>query len=307
MYEENWNEIVEAFRKNYNKTEDFVQNSWEFLCKLCFGYSSCNIESQYSVKMGTGIKKSDIVIKNEKEILLVIELKKHDLTPEKNKAQLFSYLNQLKVNIGILVCDNIYLYDYDYTVQGDKHFVAKISFKKYNPDGVKFVELFSKNNFDKEKIKEFIKDVAQKNEEELKRKKEEMNTRNKSQDNEERQSGKDFTEYKVNGVYAGGKGKTVYSVVELYVKNHPGISFGELNLVFADSKIKEGTKQIIRKWEDVKDWRRFDKKPLILQGGQEVAISNQWGVNKNQGGKGANWQYFLDLAEEIDINVEPIG
>lgn len=123
------------------------------------------------------------------------------------------------------------------------------------------------------------------------------------------QSGKDYTKYNVNGVYAGGKGKTVYTVVKEYVDKHPEISFKELNLVFADSKIKVGVKKIIRKIEDVNlehRWR-FENKTLILQDGQEVAISNQWGVNRNQGGKGANWQYFLDLAEEIGIKVEAIG
>ncbi len=120
-------------------------------------------------------------------------------------------------------------------------------------------------------------------------------------------SKRDYTQYKVNGVFAGGKGKTVYKVVKLYVDSHPDLSFVNLQIVFSDSKIKAGTKQIIRKWEEVKDWRRFSKQPLVLHDGQKVAISNQWGVNKNQGGKGANWAYFLDLARDLGIEVEPIS
>ncbi len=178
-YEEAWNDIVEQYSRNRNKNEDVIQNSWNMLFKYCFGYSFDEIIEQQNVKMGTSTKYADIVIKENNVTQFVVELKKHDLSKDKNQAQLFSYLSQLKVNIGILVCDNIYIFDYDFTAQGDKHNVAAISFEKNNQDGTRFVELFSKENFDREKIRAFIKEVQKKNEEEMKGKNESKLQNNK--------------------------------------------------------------------------------------------------------------------------------
>lgn len=151
-----WNEIVSEYNDNLNCKEEIVQKTWEVLFKLCFGYSKLEIESQRSVKMGVMTKKADIVITNGVEDLFVIELKRHVL--HEGQEQLFSYLNQLKIDLGILVCDKLYIYDYDYTAKENSYSVLEIPFVQDNPNGSKFVELFSKDNFDKQKIKDFIKE-----------------------------------------------------------------------------------------------------------------------------------------------------
>lgn len=68
--------------------------------------------------------------------------------------QLISYLNQLHLSIGVLVCKSIYLYSYNYVEEKIKR--MEIKFTKDNPDGVKFVELFQKENFNSAKIGAFI-------------------------------------------------------------------------------------------------------------------------------------------------------
>lgn len=159
-YEAYWNEIVSEYNDNLNCKEEIVQKTWEVLFKLCFGYSKSDIDSQRSVKMGVMTKRADIVIKNDTEDLFVVELKRHTL--HDGQAQLFSYLNQLKIDLGILVCDNLYIYDYDFTAKEDSYSVLEIPFKQDNPNGSRFIELFSKDNFDKQKIKDFIKESNQK-------------------------------------------------------------------------------------------------------------------------------------------------
>ena len=74
------------------------------------------------------------------------------------QEQLFSYLNQLKIDLGILVCDKLYIYDYNYTSKGNTYSFLEIPFTPDNPNGSRFVELFSKDNFDKQKIRDFIKE-----------------------------------------------------------------------------------------------------------------------------------------------------
>ena len=62
------------------------------------------------------------------------------------------------VHLGLLVCEHLYIYYYDFTKSDEENDKNKleIRFTKDNPDGEKFVELFSKENFDEEKIRDFI-------------------------------------------------------------------------------------------------------------------------------------------------------
>ena len=149
-----WNKIVSQYNKNMNCKEEIVQSSWEGLFSLVFNYADSEIDSQRSVKMGVETKRADIVIKNGSEDLFVVELKRHVL--HEGREQLFSYLNQLKIDLGVLVCDKLYIYDYDFTVKDGAYKEVEIAFVPDNPYGIKFVELFTKENFDKQKIREFI-------------------------------------------------------------------------------------------------------------------------------------------------------
>lgn len=158
-YSDIWNKIVDEYNKNKNKKEELVQRTWEMLFKFSFNYSDGEIDPQKSVKMGSTSKKADIVIKKDNIDIFIIELKRHTL--HDGQEQLFSYLNQLKIDLGVLVCDNLYIYDYDFTTQ-NKFTMIEIPFEHDNPNGVKFVELFTKDNFDKQAIKNFINEINEK-------------------------------------------------------------------------------------------------------------------------------------------------
>ncbi len=153
-YADSWNKIVVQVKKNINSKEEIVQASWELLFSTIFNYPDSDIDSQRSVKMGVMKKRADIVVKNGGEDLFIVELKRHAL--HEGQEQLFSYLNQLKVDLGVLVCDNLYVYDYDFTAKNDAYSVLEIPFANDDSNGARFVELFCKENFDKQKIKDFI-------------------------------------------------------------------------------------------------------------------------------------------------------
>ena len=159
-----WNIIVTSVQNNIYKKEELIQAIWNSaIFPLILGGSDCkNVEQE--VPEGS-TKKMDIVIKQNENTVAVVELKQHThsrnakaglVTPQE---QLFSYLNQLKrVNIGILVCDKLYIYNYDFTKSNEENATncLEIPFEKDNELGAKFVELFSKENFREETIKEFI-------------------------------------------------------------------------------------------------------------------------------------------------------
>lgn len=157
---EKWNEICDYFESHKHSAETVIQSLWEKLFAEIFGYSSLKNEIDTHRKLQLGSTERlipDIIIKNTTEDLLVVELKQENLpiaTAPRN--QLFSYLKQLRVDLGILICNQICIFDYDYNKPDAEQAFVIIDFEKDNPRGIKFIELFSKENFDKDAVKDFI-------------------------------------------------------------------------------------------------------------------------------------------------------
>lgn len=156
---EKWEFLVDCYNKNKDAQEQRIQVDWENLFVEIFGYSKLlkEVDSQRSIQIGSTQRTVlDIIIRQENRKLFVVELKRYTLTT--GTEQLFSYLKLLKVDLGVLICNKIYLYDYDITKDDDKQAFVEIAFTKDNPDGIKFVELFSKASFDRQHIKNFIQE-----------------------------------------------------------------------------------------------------------------------------------------------------
>lgn len=77
---------------------------------------------------------------------------------KQEKKQLYSYLKQERNDLGILICDKICIINYDYNKPDDEQEFCVLDFVKDNPLGVKFLEFFEKENFNKHKVIEFIKE-----------------------------------------------------------------------------------------------------------------------------------------------------
>lgn len=333
MSAENWNKIVAEYNKNRNSKEDIVQRTWEMLFSFVFNYSVLEIDSQRPVKMGCSTKFADIVIKNGHDDLFVVELKRHTL--HDGQEQLFSYLKQLKMNLGVLVCDKLYIYDYNLVAREDSFSELEIPFVLDNPDGIRFVELFSKGNFDEQKIKEFIRARSIKNsikkelipsliadllETHFSKKyppadakktlsefsfsitqtaqPSQVEVSTPSMQNQPEQ-GRDYSEYTLNGERKGPKRPTVFAAVKLYVENNPGISFFELQQAFASCKHK-----VVIQSERVKDRGRFYPELITLSNGEEVAVSNQW--SKEKMGSKEEERSFIYAASKLGMEIKPI-
>lgn len=164
--QDKWNEIVEWAINNRNERESVVEEYWKDTLTEDLGYSKKNGEIiiRPSISLGSSSRTiPDIIVSVGNIQFFMIELKQLYIPYEKkNEEQLFSYLRQTKGNIGVLICHDIYLYDYDYNKNDKEQAKFKIPFEKDNEDGIKFIELFSKEFFDKRKIKEFIQEKTQK-------------------------------------------------------------------------------------------------------------------------------------------------
>lgn len=160
MAKEKWNKMVEQHKNFYNAPEKTIQSFWEDYCREYFGYSKLEGEIVPHPILRIGSREKiipDILLKRDGNDLFVIELKQYNLPfQDAFLDQLISYLQLQKVSIGILVCKEIYICSYNYA--SDELKKAVVPFQVDNPDGGKFIELFSKDNFDKAAVEKFIDD-----------------------------------------------------------------------------------------------------------------------------------------------------
>ncbi len=152
-----WNNIVQRYNEKKFSKEDIIQREWENIFQR-LGYFAFDGEiiSQKQIHIGSGQREiPDIILKKEGKEIADIELKRYNLefNPDMQK-QLISYLNQLHLSIGVIVCSKLYLYSYTYENSNVQK--IEIPFVENNPDGIRFIELFYKSNFSIEEIKAFI-------------------------------------------------------------------------------------------------------------------------------------------------------
>lgn len=158
---EKWNLIVSLVANNRIEKEDKIQKLWEdiFSDINFFGYSriSGEVDRQRKVRIGTTERViPDIIIRDvvTNEVMFVVELKQHNLPFQpRYKEQLFSYMRLLRLTVGVLVCDRIYLY---YLDSNDTESAIEIPFSCDENSGIHFVELFSKGNFSQQGVYDFI-------------------------------------------------------------------------------------------------------------------------------------------------------
>ena len=156
---EKWNKVVDFYQKDRKSLETVIQKDWETISSEILGYKVIdgNIEAQKHVAYATGNPiKIDILLRKDNKDICIVELKQHQPLDKKWQEQLFTYLKQMKVKIGILVCDNIYLYSYDFAKDDSDQSCVIVDFERNNPDGIKFIDMFTKNNFNEEAISTFI-------------------------------------------------------------------------------------------------------------------------------------------------------
>lgn len=151
-----WNLIVKDYKENYNQPERVVQGLWENYCTTYFRYNKNEIDAQRTIHIGSGMRTiPDIIIIQDNKDLLDIELKQYNYSfNDEMEKQLISYMDLLHLSIGVLVCKKLYLYVYDYAQK--KIMRVAIDFVENNSDGIRFIELFTRQNFSQKTIETFI-------------------------------------------------------------------------------------------------------------------------------------------------------
>lgn len=120
-----------------------------------------DIRPKYQLGSTKNSLKPDFVIKSNEsgEKLFVVEIKRPKISLNKqNQTQLSTYMRQFKLDFGILIGPQIQIfYDGKLNKKENAILIENIEFKRESEKGKTFVELFSKENFDKNILSEFAK------------------------------------------------------------------------------------------------------------------------------------------------------
>lgn len=153
-----WNRIVKHYKDNYSAKEEVLQKDWEQIFSDLFNYSRFfgEIDSHRNIHIGSHQRTiPDIIIRSDEGDLFDVELKQYNMPfVIEFENQLKSYLDLLHISVGVLICQQIYLYVYDFSKSKLKKMV--ISFVENNPDGIDFVDLMKKGSFSAEAVEQLI-------------------------------------------------------------------------------------------------------------------------------------------------------
>ena len=158
-----WNEICFELRTciQNNVLEKDYENAI-CSCMVLLGWKKFRgeIVTQYPIQAGHENKYADIVVLQGGVEQFVIEIKRpNHILQEEDERQLFSYMRLLKhqVFFGLYVGDKIRLYYDDVASQQLPEQVFSLDIEEDTPDGLKFVELFSKDSYNVQILTDFCK------------------------------------------------------------------------------------------------------------------------------------------------------
>lgn len=157
--ENKWKEICYLMKINKASSEDLFQSEIvNIFEKLGWSRFNKEIEEKRKISIGSANSlKPDIIVKNNTNDLFVVELKKPTARyTDRNDSQLFSYLRQLKLNIGLLINDRIHVFYEDGNCKVPVE-IMNIEFNENAEDGLKFIELFSRQTYNQEFLLNYCK------------------------------------------------------------------------------------------------------------------------------------------------------
>lgn len=163
MKMDKWNEICADLRncqaRNVSESEYQKQVALD-LRLLGWKLYAQEIREQVTIEIGAAnALRPDFVIYKDEKPQFVIELKKpQHVQRERERIQLFSYMKQLNLKIGLYIGEHIQVFYFDATKDEEPRLVFYVALETDSEDGKKFVELFSRENYSQENLMEFCQE-----------------------------------------------------------------------------------------------------------------------------------------------------
>lgn len=157
---ENWNEIcsdlLECKRNNALESK-YQETVFWCLRSQSLGWLKSEIEQKPAISIGSVQNVyPDIVLNINSIPQIVIELKKPvHCQRDREREQLFSYMRLLRLLFGLYIGENIQLYYDELSNALDPQLVTTIELALNSEEGKTFINLFKRDSFDCNKLKEF--------------------------------------------------------------------------------------------------------------------------------------------------------
>jgi len=230
MYTELWHEICFVLSENLpNEINEEAFENCVILALRALGWkqSSNDFDIRPSFPIGSSnrITPDFIINSKDRKKLFVIEIKQPNIPLTSGfQKQLFSYMRLLKLEYGILIGQAIQIfYDGNKEKQEDPVLLETIKFERNNEKGIRFAELFSKDNFSMDLLGKFTTDAIEK-----------INRKEDFKTLTSRIISKDFKEIIINLIkqefvneYDGELIDSVLNDIEIYIskKNEPETNY----------------------------------------------------------------------------------
>lgn len=289
-----WNDLVitlldckqrEVKEGEYQKN---IEEQFKFL-----GWSKFNgcIETKPVLPVGNSNSLiPDIVLKKDGVRVVPIEIKQpNNRIKPRQELQLFSYMRQLKINIGVYIGSTVQIY-YDNPEDNSKPYCAlKAELEPDNPNGISFCSLFEYENFSTIKIEQFCKrnldllnyrqkikswiknemtveyvkdliiDKLSQNSPDINILKEEIDKvkitigNSNKKDVPKKKEKKKTHKYSLNGSKGLFKSRLALEALRLYMEKYPNSTYEQLENTFP--KYVQGGYGVIRKLSELNDYR----------------------------------------------------
>ena len=157
-YKAIWNDICFHVSKNRGNAERDFQTTVEFIFeKIGWSQYKGEIVTQLNIPVGSsGSVRPDLVIKENDDLVLVVELKRADADlSERNADQLVSYMRLLRLNYGILLGETLQIYSEVQLKNNSPVRICDISFIEDAEIVVECIKVLSKHEFTFDRLDEF--------------------------------------------------------------------------------------------------------------------------------------------------------
>jgi hypothetical protein len=162
-----WEEICFILSQNISSSANeslYEQAVIRAIEKLHWSQFRKEIVIQPSLQIGrqSSIRPDIVIYGPEKKALIVVEVKRpsEDMAKDTAIGQLKSYMRQMKADFGILIGVELRVfYDGNLNPQTEPLLLEKIPFNRNSTTGLKFVEIYYKDNFLERRYNQYLKET----------------------------------------------------------------------------------------------------------------------------------------------------
>jgi hypothetical protein len=159
-----WNNVCKIIQgyKHQNLPENKIEELWKtILMELGWSMINGELKTQVEIPIGANNKlRLDILLNVDNKNALVVELKRpNQILIDKHSSQLISYMLQMRMKVGILICNELQIFYDDPTNDEKPQKLLSIDFVENNQKGIDFFNLLTRSNFSEQRVQQYCESL----------------------------------------------------------------------------------------------------------------------------------------------------